>query len=85
MWTNMCIEQKVMRPSMSQGGPGRGRMKNSESGHRLWLETLNHMSTINFMMEKGEEEGDCGEKNNHKDLGSSRIKKDEEAVILVSQ
>ena len=56
IWTDLCIEQTYMRSSKSQGGPDRGRMKNSESGHRLWLETLNHMTNINQVLESNADE-----------------------------
>ena len=45
-----------MRSSKSQGGPDIGRMKNSESTHRLWLETLNRMTNINQVLESNADE-----------------------------
>ena len=43
IWTDLCFMQTYMQSSKSQGGPDKRRIKNSESGHRLWLETLNRM------------------------------------------
>ena len=85
-WTDLCIEQTCMRSSKSQGGPDRGRMKNSESGHRLWLETLNHMININQVLESNTDEVDTEDKHDsHKDLGASRRKRDSEAIVIIGQ
>ena len=86
IWTDLCIEQTYMRSSKSQGGPDRGRMKNSESGHRLWLETLNHMININQVLESNTDEVDTEDKHDsHKDLGASRRKRDSEAIVIIGQ
>ena len=55
IWTDLCIEQKYVRPSKSQGGPDRGRMKNAESGHRMWLETMDHMIQLKQVLEADKE------------------------------
>ena len=61
-------------------------MKNSESGHRLWLETLNHMTNINQVLESNaDEEGTKDKHDNHKDLGASWRKRDLEAIIIIGQ
>ena len=59
-------------------------MKNSESGHRLWLETLNHMTKINQVLESNADEEDTEDKHdNHKDLGASRRKRDSEDIVII--
>lgn len=82
-WTDMSIEQKLMKPSKSLGGMDRGRMKNSESGHRVWLETLNHMTSINLLMEEHADEDSSQQSDIHKDLGPTRMQRDAEAVAHI--
>ena len=61
-------------------------MKNSESGHRLWLETLNHMTKINQVLESNADEEDTEDKHdNHKDLGASRRKRASEAIVIIGR
>ena len=62
-----------MRPSKSQGGPDRGRMKNAESGHRIWLETMDHMIQLKQVLEADKEKDETEDKHDeHKDHGSTR-------------
>ena len=72
-----------MKPSKSLGGMDRGRMKNSESGHRVWLETLNHMTNINLLMEEHADEDSSQQSDIHKDLGPTRMQRDAEAVAHI--
>ena len=44
--TDLCIEQILMRTSKSNGGLLRGRFRNGESAHRLWVQTLSHSLLI---------------------------------------
>ena len=59
-------------------------MKNSESGHRLWLETLNHMTKINQVLESNADEEDTEDKHdNYKVLRASRRKHNTEAIVII--
>ena len=75
-WCDICIEQKLMKAARSEGGLSRGRMRNSDSGHKCWVQTLNHFAYVNQRMEEGVK------KHNplHKDLGGTRMKRDAEAI-----
>lgn len=75
-WCDICIEQKLMKAAKSEGGLSRGRMKNSDSGHKCWVQTLNHFANVNQHMEEGVK------KNSplHKNLGETRMKRDAEAI-----
>ena len=53
MWCDICIEQTLMKAAKSEGGLSRGKMRNSDSGHRCWVLTLNHFSNVNQRMEEG--------------------------------
>ena len=78
-WCDICIEQKLMKAAKSEGGLSRGRMKNSDSGHKCWVQTLNHFSDINQRMEENVKiHGPL-----HKDLAKARINRDTEAIGLV--
>ena len=67
-----------MKAAKSEGGLSRGRMRNNDSGHKCWVQTLNHFSDINQCMEEGVKK----HVPLHKDL-STRMKRDAEAVGLV--
>ncbi|CAB4039507.1 Hypothetical predicted protein [Paramuricea clavata] len=78
-WTDICIEQKLMKAAKSEGGLSRGRMRNSDSGHKCWVQTLNHFSDVNQRMEESvKKHGPL-----HKDLTKTRMKRDAEAIGLV--
>ena len=67
-----------MKAAKSEGGLSRGRMRNSDSGHKCWVLTLNHFSDINQRMEEGvKKHGPL-----HKDLAKTRMKRDAEAIGL---
>ena len=87
VWTDLCIEQKCMRSCKSQGGPSRGRMKNSESSHRLWFEMLDHLTELNSLLGEDdmEEETEDTTEANHKDLGPTRILRDSEAIKAIEK
>lgn len=77
-WCDICIEQRLMKAAKSEGGLSRGRMK-SDSGHKCWVQTLNHFSDVNQRMEEGvKKHGPL-----HKDLSKTRMMRDAEAISLV--
>ena len=53
-------------------------MRNSDSGHKYWVQTLNHFSDMNQLMEVGVKKHDPL----HKDLAKTRMKRDAEVVEL---
>ncbi|KAM6992309.1 uncharacterized protein LKV04_008361 [Tautogolabrus adspersus] len=77
-WCDICIEQTLMKAAKSDGGLSRGRMRNSDSGHKCWVQTLNHFSDVNQCMEEGVKKHDPL----HKDLSRTLMKRDTEAVEL---
>ena len=78
-WCDICIEQTLMKVAKSEGGLRRGRMRNSDSGHKCWIQTINHLSYINDCMEEGiKKHGPL-----HKDLAKTQMKQDTEAIGLV--
>ena len=78
-WCDMCIEQRLMKAAKSEGGLSRGRMKNADSGHKCWVQTLNHSSDVNQrIVESVRMDGPL-----HIDLAKTRMKRDAEAIVLV--
>ena len=77
-WCDICIEQTLMKSAKSEGGLSRRRMRNSDSGHKLWVQTLNHFSDVNQLMEVGVSKYDPL----HKDLAKTRMKRYVEVVEL---
>ena len=77
IWSDLCIEQTLMRYSKSDGGLSGGRFRNGESAHRCWVQTLSHISLINRLSQKNET------KNIHRDLGATQRLADENAITLV--
>ena len=76
---DMCIEQRLMKAAKSEGGLSRGRMKNADSGHKCWVQTLNHFSDVNQRMEERVRmDGPL-----HKGLAKTQMKRDAEAIVLV--
>ena len=74
IWCDICIEQRLMKAAKSEGGLSRGRMRNSDSGHKC----LNHFADVNQRMEEGvKKHGPL-----HKDLAKTRMKRDTEAIAL---
>ena len=51
-------------------------MRNSDSGHKCWVQTLNHFADVNQRMEEGVKKH-CPL---HKDLAKTRMKRDVEAI-----
>ncbi len=69
-WCDIFIEQRLMKAAKSEGGLSRGRMRNNDSGHKCWVQTLNHFSDINQRMEDGVKK----HVPLHKDLSKTRMK-----------
>ena len=61
---------RLMKAAKSEDGLSRGRMRNSDSGHKCWMQTLNHFVDINQHMEEGVNKH-CPL---HKDLAKTRMK-----------
>jgi len=57
-WFDICIEQTLMKAAKSEGGLSRGRMRYCASGHKCWVQTLNHFSDVNLRILKGVEKDD---------------------------
>ena len=77
-WCDICIEQRLMKAAKSEGGLSGGRMRNIDSGHKCWVQTLNHLPDVNQRMEESvKKHGPL-----HKDLAKTRMKGDNEAVEL---
>ena len=77
-WCDICIEQTLMNTAKSERGLSRGRMRNSDSGHKCWVQTLNHFSDVNYLMEVAvKKHGPF-----HKDLTKTRMKRDSEVIEL---
>ena len=74
IWTDLTIEETLMKSSKSDGGLSSGRFRNGESAHRSWIQTLSHFSLINKLSQKVES------KEIHRDLATAQRKKDEEAI-----
>ena len=47
IWTDLSIEQQLMRAVKSSGGLTGGRLRTQESAHTLWTATFNQMALIN--------------------------------------
>ena len=78
IWTDLCIEQTLMRTSKSNGGLSGGRFRNGESAHRCWVQTLSHMSLINRLSQQVKSQ------NIHRDLATAQRLADEKAVMVVN-
>ena len=42
VWSDLSIEQTLMKAAKSEGGISSGRFRNGESAYRLWVQTLSH-------------------------------------------
>ena len=77
-WCDICIEQTLMKAAKFEGGLSRGRMRNSDSGHKCCVQTLNHFSDANYLMKVAvKKHGPF-----HKDLTKTRMKRDSEVIEL---
>lgn len=78
VWSDMSIEQTLMRYCKSQGGLSGGRLR-SESAQKVWLLTLTVFSAIHQTLEERQHPG--AKDYDHADLGNSRMKDDYEKVV----
>ena len=49
VWTDLAIEQRLMKPVKSSGGLKGGRLRD-KNAHKLWCLTIDHMAEINEIM-----------------------------------
>ena len=75
IWSDLTIEQTLMRTAKSEGGPSGGRFRNGESAHRCWVQTLSHLSLINRLSEPSSSSHIL-----HQDLANAQIKADGKAI-----
>ena len=73
-WTDITIQQTLMRFAKFNGGLSGGRLRN-ESAQKLWLPTLNHCSLIHKTLNT-RTNLQKSTSYEHKDLQPARIKKD---------
>ena len=52
LWTDLSIEQRLMKAAKSSGGLTGGRLRNHDSAHKLWTATVNQMALINESFEE---------------------------------
>ena len=81
IWSDLCIEQTLLRSSKSDGGLSGGRFRNGESAHRCWVQTLSHMSLINRLSQKAKTEE---AQFIHRDLAVAQRSADEKAITLIN-
>ena len=82
IWSDVCIEQTLMRSSKSDGGLSGGRFRNSESAHRRWVQTLSHMPLINRLSQKSAE---VESQAVHRELGAARdlLMKKQSSLLVI--
>ena len=79
LWSDLSIEQTLMKAAKSEGGISSGRFRNGESAYRLWVQTLSHMAMINRLsLDRNEN------KTIHRDLAAAQRKADERAICSIS-
>ena len=78
VWSDLTIEQTMMKNSKSEGGISGGRFRNAESAQRVWVQTLDHMSLINQLSTKKA----C--KIIHRDLANAQRLADEKPIYAIS-
>ena len=78
VWSNLCIEQTLMRTLKSNGGLSGGCFCNGESSHRSWVQTLSHLYLINRLSET------VASTATHQDLALAQRLVDEKAMALVN-
>ena len=52
VWSDLAIEQRLMKPLKSIGGLKQGRFRNPDNSHKLWCSTADHLSDVNELMSK---------------------------------
>ena len=78
IWSDLCIEQTLMRFSKSDGGLTGGRFRNGDSAHKCWVQTLSHISMINRLSQKND-----SKKFIHRDLAAAQRLADEGAIATI--
>ena len=67
-----------MKAAKSEGGSSTGRMRNSDFGHKCWVQILNHFSGVNYLMEVAVKKHGRF----HIGLTKTRMKRDSEVIEL---
>ena len=79
VWSDLSIEQTLMKADKPGGGISSGRFRNGESAYRLWVQTLSHMAMLNRLsLDRNEN------KTIHHDLAAAQRKADERAISSIS-
>ena len=78
VWSDLTIEQTLMKNSKSEGGISGCPFRNAESAQRVWVQALDHMSLINQLSTKKA----C--KIIHCDLEKAQRLADEKAINAIS-
>ena len=77
MWTDLAIEQNLMRAIKTAGGLTGWELRNHKSAHKVWVSTLNHLTSLN---ERFISVAEANKKKSttvvHPDLENSAVKKD---------
>ena len=80
MWTDMSIEQTLMRSIKSRGGLTGGKLRNQRSGYKVWVSLLDHFSSVdqalNNLNNKAKGSHPKGGALVHADMTPSSMKKD---------
>ena len=78
-WTDLIIEQTLMKNVKSEGGLTHGRWRNGESAHLVWVQTLGHLSQLNHHLESSQNQS----KPLHRDLAAAQMRYDSLAVKVL--
>ena len=76
IWSDLYIEQTLMRTSKSNGGLSGVRFHNGESAHRFLVQTLSHLSLINRLSET------VASTATHRNLALAQRLADDKAIAL---
>ena len=78
IWSDLYIEQTLIRTSKSNGGLSDGRFRKGESAHRFWVQTLSHLSLINRLSET------VASTATHRNLALAQRLADDKAIALAN-
>lgn len=80
IWTDLTIEQTLMRAIKSRGGLTQGKLRNQKSGYKIWVSLLDHFSSVNQALSDLKNKSVGSEQKVraviHADLTPSSMKKD---------
>lgn len=78
IWTDLSIEQTLMKSIKSRGGLTGGRLRNQKTAQKLWVSLLDHQSSVDRAVEEARQRGKKVQagKTVHPDMASSARKKD---------